>query len=90
MSRSQDLAARFREVYLEGKWIANTNYKDQIMSTSWHEANQGIGSLNTIALLTFQINYYIQGVLEVFEGRELMIQDKFSFDCHMKEILQDG
>ena len=39
-----------------------------------------IGSLNTLALLTFHIHYYIAGVLEVLEGGDLTIRDKYSFD----------
>ena len=31
MSQSQQIANRLREVLLSGKWIANTNYKEQII-----------------------------------------------------------
>lgn len=74
------LANRLREVLLEGKWIANTNFKEQITNTNWQQAIQKIENLNTIALLTFHINYYIKGLLNVFEGGTLEIKDKYSFD----------
>ncbi len=80
MENSKTLASRFREVLLDGKWIANTNVKQQIMDVSFEEANQRIGSLNTIALLTFHLDYYIGGVLNVLEGGPLEIRDRFSFD----------
>lgn len=80
MNRSKLLADRFREVMLNGKWIANTNFKEQISDLNWQQATRKIGSLNTIALLTFHINYYIAGVLNVFEGGDLEIRDKYSFD----------
>lgn len=80
MSSPQELASRFREVILDGKWIANTNFKDQLSQVDWQEASTKIGSLNTIALLAYHINYYIAGVLNVFEGGELEIRDKYSFD----------
>lgn len=80
MENSKQLSQRFRDVILEGKWIANTNYKDQLSGLSWEQANKKIGSLNSIALLTFHINYYIKGVLNVFEGGGLEIRDKYSFD----------
>ncbi len=80
----KDLANRLREVLLNGKWIANTNLKEQISSTSWEQAMERIGSLNTIALLTFHVNYYLKGVLNVFQGGKLEIKDKYSFD--MPEI----
>lgn len=81
MQQSQQLANRFREVTLNGTWIANTNYKDQITPINWQQATTKISSLNTIALLTFHINYYIEGILQVFEGGMLDIRDKYSFDA---------
>ena len=75
-----DLANRLREVLLNGKWIANTNFKEQITSISWEQAIQKVENLNTIALLTFHVNYYLKGVLNVFQGGNLEIKDKYSFD----------
>ncbi len=80
MEKSTQIANRFREVLLDGKWIANTNYKDQLSNIGWEQANHKIGSLNTIAALTYHINYYVAGVLHVFEGGNLEISDKYSFD----------
>lgn len=82
MESSKQLANRFREVVLNGKWIANTNFKDQISDLSWEEATSKVGELNTIALLTFHVNYYIKGVLQFFETGQLEIRDKYSFDMH--------
>lgn len=81
------LANRLREVLLDGKWIANTNLKEQITSISWEQAIVRVENLNTIALLTFHVNYYLKGVLNVFEGGNLEIKDKFSFD--MSEITSE-
>jgi len=80
MENPTQLANRFREVILNGTWIANTNFKDQLSQVSWEQATTKIGSLNTIALLTFHINYYVAGVLNVLEGGGLDIRDKYSFD----------
>ncbi|HWW43314.1 DUF1572 domain-containing protein [Pedobacter sp.] len=74
------IANRLREVLLDGHWIANTNFKEQILSVNWEQATQKIGNLNTIAALTFHINYYLKGLLHVFDGGKLEISDKFSFD----------
>jgi len=84
MTRNLTLANRLREVLLNGKWIANTNFKEQLQSVSWQQAIQKVGNLNTIALLTLHINYYIDGILNVFNGGTLDIKDKYSFD--MPEI----
>jgi hypothetical protein len=80
MSRNTALAARLREVLLNGTWIANTNYKDQLTQVSWREATQKVGGLNTIAALTFHINYYLDGLLHAFRTGRLEISDKYSFD----------
>ncbi|MFC3160175.1 hypothetical protein SAMN05443633_102502 [Chryseobacterium arachidis] len=80
MSSTSQLAKRFREVILDGLWIANTNFKDQLKEVNWEQATAKIGSLNTIAMLTFHIDYYIAGLINVFEGGDLEIRDQYSFD----------
>jgi len=80
MTQANELAKRFREVILDGKWIAFTNMKEQISDLSWEQATTKVHDLNTIAALTFHLNYYITGVLQVLEGGELTIRDKFSWD----------
>ena len=80
MSSTSQLAKRFREVMLDGLWIANTNFKDQLKDMSLEQATAKVGSLNTIAMLTFHIDYYIAGLINVFEGGDLEIRDQFSFD----------
>ncbi len=80
MENSTQIAKRFREVFLNGKWIANTNYKEQLSNLSWEQATKRIGSSNTIAALTYHVTYYIAGILNVLEGGALEIRDKYSFD----------
>jgi uncharacterized damage-inducible protein DinB len=80
MNKTVILANRLSEVLLSGRWIANTNFREQIESTTWEQATQKIQNLNTIADLTFHINYYLQGILDAFATSKLEIQDKFSFD----------
>ena len=80
MTRNLFMANRLREVLLNGNWIANTNYKEQILSIKWEHAIQKVGNLNTIAALTFHINYYLAGLLNVFNGGQLEISDKYSFN----------
>lgn len=76
---SKAIAIQFREVHLNGKWIA-TNYKAELSTISWQIATTKISNLNTIAALTYHINYYLEGVLNVFEGGTLDIRDKYSFN----------
>lgn len=77
---TQLLANRFREVILNGTWVANTNYKDQLSNLDWKIATTEFKSLNTIAVLAQHIHYYIKGINTVFKGGSLEIKDKYSFD----------
>ena len=79
MTISLQIANRFREVILNGTWIANTNFKDQLVNSDWQIATKKAGSLNTIADLAQHIHYYVSGVLNVFNGGTLEIKDQFSF-----------
>jgi hypothetical protein len=80
MKKTDQIAKRFREVILNGTWIANTNYKDQLSGLDWKTATAKTGSLNTIAVLAQHIHYYIHGINTVFKGGALEIKDQFSFD----------
>ena len=81
MENSKQLAQRVQEVLLDGTWIANTNFKDHLLTVHWEQASRKIGSLNSIAALTFHINYYVAGVLNVLKGGTLDIRDRYSFDA---------
>ena len=89
MESSQQLATRFREVILYGKRVANTNYKDQLSKVTWKEASTQIGSLNTLAALTFHVNYYTEGLVNLFENGKLEIRDKYSFDLPAIQSKED-
>lgn len=49
MKNTLEIASRFREIILNGTWVANTNYKDQLTNLDWKIATTPIKSLNTIA-----------------------------------------
>lgn len=80
MKTTFEIAKRFREVILNGTWVANTNYKHQLTGLDWKIATAKFQSLNTIAILAQHIHYYINGVKNVFKGGSLDIKDKYSFD----------
>jgi len=80
MKFTEQIAKQFREIQLNGKWVAFTNLKIELEDVTLEEANTKVGSLNTIALLAFHINYYIEGLNKAFENGTLDIKDKFSFD----------
>lgn len=80
MKLNEYLANRLKEVLTQGKWVLGTNFKEQIIALNWKQATQKIDDYNTIADLTFHIDYYLDGVAKVLKGGTLDIRDKFSFD----------
>lgn len=80
MQHAKFIAERLREVFLNGKWIANTNFREQIESINWQQATKQVSDLNNIALLTFHINYYLEGLIKVLNGGKLEISDQYSFE----------
>ncbi|NCP20794.1 MAG: DUF1572 domain-containing protein [Flavobacteriales bacterium CG03_land_8_20_14_0_80_35_15] len=80
MKTTYKIARRFREVILNGTWVANTNFKDQLSNLNWELATTKINTFNTIAVLAQHVHYYIKGIISVFKGGPLNIKDKYSFD----------
>lgn len=89
MNIVQQTAARFREVLLNGTWVANTNYRHQLQDMEVSVANRKIGEANSIALLAQHIHYYLAGVKKVLEGGSLDISDQYSFDFAPIETQQE-
>lgn len=81
MNSSSTLANRLKEVLTEGTWVTGTNYKAEIEEMDWEDATRSMNNLNSVALLTFHINYYLDGVSRFFEGGNLDISDAFSFNA---------
>ncbi|TRX48389.1 DinB family protein [Fulvivirga sp. M361] len=81
MNYNEYLANRLREILLSGKWVVGTNFKEQIEDLTWIEATKKVENFNSISSITFHINYYLSGVMDVFKGGDLTIRDKYSFDA---------
>lgn len=81
MTLNEQFSKQFKDLFLSGQWIGtNLNLKAQLDDVDVAMANTKYESLNTIALLAFHINYYLEGVMNVFKGGSLDIRDKFSYD----------
>ena len=65
---------------LDGFWVANTNFKDMLSHITVQQATTKIADLNTIAALTFHVNYYLGGLQHAFRHGSPDIHDKYSFD----------
>ena len=81
MNYNEYLVNRLREVLLSGKWVVGTNFMEQLEDLTWMEATKKVENFNSISSITFHINYYLSGVMDVFKGGDLTIRDKYSFDA---------
>ncbi len=79
MTNAQQIAKHFREVHFGGNWTCS-NLKEHLSDVTWIQATTKIHSFNTIASLTFHINYYVTAILNVLQGVQLNASDKLSFD----------
>jgi hypothetical protein len=79
MTLSEHLAKHITTVHFGGNWTC-VNLKDTLADVTWQEATTKIPNFNSIAVLVFHINYFVDAVLEVLQGRPLEAHDKFSFD----------
>ena len=78
MSISPSVAKHFRDVHFGGNWTC-VNLRDTLKDVTWEEATHEREGFNTIAVLTFHINYFVDAVLKVLEGGPLDANDMFSF-----------
>ena len=78
MKTSSHIAKHFKEVYFGGNWTCS-NLKDNTSDLTWQQATTEVYSLNTIATLVYHINYYVNAVANVLEGKNLEAKDEFSF-----------
>ena len=79
MNVSAQIAKQLRDVHFGGNWTS-VNLKKSLTGISWQQATTKIHSFNTIAVLVFHINYYIDAVIKVLQGGPLDAKDKYSFD----------
>jgi len=80
MPESNQLANRIREVFIDGHWVAKTNYKDLLENLTLSDVTSSIGNHNNISLIVFHVNYYLEGLNNVFQGGELTMKDADSFE----------
>ena len=79
MSLNTQMAQHLRDVHFGGNWTSS-NLKDNLADVSWQQATIRVGSLNSIAALVYHMNYFVNVVLKVMQGKPLDAHDKYSFD----------
>ncbi|MFN8338961.1 MAG: DUF1572 domain-containing protein [Saprospiraceae bacterium] len=81
MKLNEQISKQLKDLFISGQWVGtNLNLKAQLDDVNFEMALTKYESLNTIALLAFHINYYLEGVINVFEGGTLDIKDKYSYE----------
>jgi len=78
MSIAAEVARQTRELFFGGN-MAGSNMKQNLEGITWEQATTNVSRLNTIALLTFHINYYLEGVTKALSSGSLDISDKLSY-----------
>ncbi len=78
MTVTSNIAKHFREIHFGGNWTCS-NLKDNLKGITWQQATTQVYSLNTIATLTYHVNYYVHDVIKVLEGEALNAKDENSF-----------
>lgn len=79
MTFQKQLSQHLKDVYNGNNWTA-VNLSTTLHDVDWQEAIFKIDHLNTIAVLVFHINYYVEAVLNVLDGNPLQASDLYSFD----------
>jgi uncharacterized damage-inducible protein DinB len=80
MNITGQIAKHLRDAYFNKNWTG-VNMKDSLDGITWQQATTKVNSLNTIAMLVFHINYYIDAAIKVLQGEPLTAHDKYSYDC---------
>ncbi len=79
MNLTAQIAKQLRDLHFGGNWTWS-NLKDQLADVTWEQATTKVYSFNTIAVLVFHTNYFVDAVLKVLRGGPLDAKDKYSFD----------
>jgi hypothetical protein len=79
MTHIEQIAQHFRQVHTGGNWTS-VNLQSVLSDITLEQATRKIGDLNTIAVLTYHVNYYVDTVLKVLQGGPLTGNDKLSFE----------
>lgn len=79
MQYTKQIAKHLNEVYNGGNWTW-VNLHDTLKDVTWQQATTKVHDMNTIAVLTFHIGYYVAAILNVLRGNPLDSKDELSFN----------
>lgn len=78
MKIEQQLSKHLREVIFGRNWTASS-LKQHLDGVDWKMATHKIDDFNTIAVLVFHLNYYVDAMNAVLQGNPLTAKDELSF-----------
>lgn len=78
MKINKQLARHLRELHFGKSWTWS-NMKAALSDVTWQEAITQVENFNTIAVLTFHINYYFSAQIRALKTGKLEANDKFAF-----------
>ena len=79
MNFPQQIAKHLRDVHFGGNWTS-VNLKDTLEGITLEQATKKNADLNSIAVLVFHMNYYVDVIIKVLQGQSVKAHDKFSFE----------
>lgn len=79
MNLAKHIAKHLRDVHFGGNWTTS-NLRDNLAGVNWQQATTQVYSFNTIAILVYHMNYYIDVVSKVLLGGPLDAKDAYSFN----------
>lgn len=79
MALTTQISEHLSGVLSGGNWTSS-NLKEQLADLTWQQATEKVFGLNSIAALTFHIDYFVNVAIQVLKGELLNAHDKFSFD----------
>lgn len=79
MQYSKQIAKHLNEVYNGGNWTW-VNLHDTLKDVTWQQATTKVQDMNTIAVLTYHMSYYVAAILNVLRGNPLDSKDELSFN----------
>jgi hypothetical protein len=94
MNLSEQLARHLREIHFGGNW-SWSNIKDNLTEITWEQAVSEVYSFNTIAALTYHMNYYLNTVYlalkqepNFFKHEESFIHPQIQCEKDWKTLLE--
>lgn len=79
MQYTKQIAKHLNEVYNGGNWTW-VNLHDTLKDVTWQQATAKVYDMNTIAVLTYHVGYYVAAILNVLRGNPLDAKDELSFN----------